>query len=47
MVDFYYKNSNDVLEEFQRSRKENVSFHAVIMHSLPFIFLAYLYLLLK
>lgn len=37
MVDFYCKNSNDILEEFQRSRKENVSFHAVITHSLPFL----------
>lgn len=37
MVDFYCKNSNDVLEEFQRSRKENVSFHAVITHSLSFL----------
>lgn len=44
MVGFYYKNSNDVLEECRRSRKENVFFHAVITHSLPFIFLAYLYL---
>lgn len=44
MVDFYYKNSNDVLEEFQGSRKENIFFYAIITHNLLLIFVAYLYL---